>query len=218
MKNNKKHWTKLDEEKRLCELWLTEPLINPETGHPIDRNGPKYNELKFRCKQLGLKATPVATKNITWRKCQEWRKNPDINPDTGRKISRNGPTWKWLEKKCKCIDSPQLELVGEYYIPDNKGMVPCIQYGKTWYVVRKYNDRLIWGSLNKPARGIQLYYYADTWDYRNNHYKPIFMNKTPQRPKTQQKRTFKNIDWLNTPRQERNPKYIVDNVIDLFIR
>ena len=32
--------------------------------------------------------------------CDKWRVNPIKNPDTGRSIKRNGPTWRRLERRC----------------------------------------------------------------------------------------------------------------------
>ena len=33
--------------------------------------------------------------------CQEWFRNPLVNPVTGRKIKKDGPVYKKLERKCK---------------------------------------------------------------------------------------------------------------------
>ncbi len=220
MSTKKKHWSKLDEEKRLCEEWLNEPLVNPKTGHSIERNGPTFLMFKEQCTELGLKSVPIATKTITWRKCQEWKRYPTINPDTGRKISKNGPTYKWIEKQCKSIEEKELSLLGEYYLPDGNGMVPCVKWRDTFYVLRKYNDRKIWGPLNKHAKDVQLCYFLDTWDYRYNHYRPIFMNgRPPRRFLKRVKPKIKDGDWLSSTCNKpiESPKYIVDHVVDLFI-
>jgi hypothetical protein len=219
-----KHWSRIDEEKRLCEMWLHEPLVNPETGLPIERNGPTFNTWKERCRNIGLESRPTATKKMTWRKCQEWRRYPDINPDTGRKISTDGPTYKWIEKQCKLIEEKELVLEGDYhYLPDQKGMVPCVLYRGTWYVLRVHEGRKIWGPLNKPAKGVKLCYYADTWDYHYNHYKPLFIDG-PQPKRVIDKRrppqSSKN-DWLGKTfmktEPKENPKHVVDNIVDLFV-
>ena len=210
------HWTSIDEERRLCNLWLNEPLINPETGHSISRNGPTFNSWKKRCKKLNLRACPRATKKMTWSKCQEWRKNPTINPDSGFKIKRGGETYKWIESQCKLIEKQGVVLEGTYFIPDTKGMVPCVKSRSTWYVLRKYNNRQVWGPLNKPAKNVKLVYYKDTWDYTYNHYRPIYISgKAPKRigspPQLPPQRRKK-------PKQPKSdPKYIVDNIVDLFI-
>ena len=215
-----KRWSRIDEEKRLCMLWLQEPLVNPETGHPIDRNGPTFNMWRERCKNAGIKNRPTPTNTMTWRKCQEWYKNPDINPDSGRKINRNGPTYKWIEQQCKCIEEKELVLEGDYYVPDKKGMVPCVLFRGTLYVVRTFAGRKVWGPLNKPAKGVKLYYYADTWDYHYNHYKPIFIGGAPPPPRRANPKPKPKNKWLNITKTEQpkeNPKYVVDNIVDLFI-
>lgn len=196
-------WTRLDEERRLCESWLKDPLINPETGHPIDRNGPTFNKWMERCKALGIKHRPVATREMTWRKCEEWRRNPSINPDSGRKIEIGGPTYKQIKKQCKLINK-EIKLSGEYYIPDRNGLVPTILWRSTIYVVRSLDGRKVWGPLNKPAKNVKLRYYKDTWDYRYNHYKPIFQ-KEPPRPTARRVRTTKKTE---------DPKYAVDKLLN----
>lgn len=200
-------WTRIDEERRLCELWLKDPLINPDTGHPIDRNGPTYNNWIERCKKLGMKHRPLATREMTWRKCEAWRENPSLNPDSGRKIKIGGKIYKEIQKQCNIINK-EIKLEGDYYIPDKSGLVPTIIYRSTIYVVRKLNNRKVWGPLNKPAKNIRLRYYKDTWDYRYNHYKPIFQQE-PKRPDSKiKKRAIKKTE---------NPKYVVDGIINLFI-
>ncbi len=217
-------WTWLDEEKRLCQEWLREPLINPETGHPIERNGPTFNVWRQRCKNAGLSSRPVATKTMTWRKCQAWRQNPYVNPDSGRDIEKNGPTYKWIAKQCDLIEEKEQILQGDYYLPDRKGMVPCVLYRGTWYTLRIYDTRKVWGPLNRPAKNVKLCYYADTWDYHYNHYRPVFIDSSapkrlidkrkPQKPRRQDNQT----DWLNKKLcSKEDPKHMVDNVIDFFI-
>jgi len=221
MTKPKKCWSRTDEERRLCELWLQEPLINPESGHPIERNGPTFNMWRERCKNIGLAHRPIATKEMTWRKCQEWRRYPNINPDTGREISKDGPTYKWIEKQCQLIEEKEISLEGEYYLPDQKGLVPAVQHSDTIYVVRIHEGRKVWGPLNKPAKGIKLFYYADTWDYHYNHYKPIFIDRPPPK-RIQERRTntlpAKESLLTSKPKQRENPKYAVDNIINLFIK
>ena len=36
--------------------------------------------------------------------CNEWKNNPNINPETGHKISKNGPMYKKYEKICSICD------------------------------------------------------------------------------------------------------------------
>jgi len=182
----KKTWTRTDEEKRLCNLWLSEPLINPETGCKITRNGPTYNEWVWRCKQVGITRKPRATHKMTWNKCQMWRQNPEINPDSGRKIKPGTNTFKWLEKECGKINDKPNAIVGDWYVPDNNGLVPCVKNNNNYHVVRLLKDdtviRKVWGPLNRPVQTVYLIYFKDTWEYKNGVYKPIFINAEPSRP------------------------------------
>ena len=229
MTKNKAYWSRINEEKRLCELWLQEPLVNTQTGYPIERDGPTFNAWKERCKNAGLKYRPIATKTMTWRKCQEWKRYPNINPDTGRKRINDGPTYKWIKTQCKLIEEKEIFLEGDYYLPDQNGMVPCILYRDTWYVLRRCEERKVWGPLNKPAKNVKLCYYTDNWDYHYNHYKPVFIDGPPpkrvvDKRKPLRKRTVNNNDWLSntfikeTAQSNANPKSVVDNIVDLFIR
>jgi hypothetical protein len=47
-------WNMLKEQKRLCKLWIENPLQNPETGLPIKRNGPTFMKWKEKCQELEL--------------------------------------------------------------------------------------------------------------------------------------------------------------------
>ena len=104
-------------------------------------------------------------------------------------------------------------------------MVPCVLWRGTWYIVRKFNDRKVWGPLNKLAKNIKLCYYADTWDFHYNHYHPIFVGQTPPKriiDKRPPKKKYQQKDWLtktfvDKPHRREPPKHIVDNVVDLFI-
>lgn len=205
-------WTSIDEEKRLCTEWLAEPLINPETGAAIDRNGPTFLQWKERCKKLGLQSSPLATGKISWRKCMEWKNNRLINPDSGRQIKVDGPVYKWLEKQCSNIEKETV-LLGEYLKPDCKGMVPCVKHADTFYVVRKLENRKVWGPLNKPAKHLHLIFYKDTYDYRNNKYKPVYTGGPPPlKNDTRIEPIYKSVKAVAT-----DPKKIVDQVIDIFI-
>jgi len=215
----KKTWTKSDEEKRLCLLWLEEPLINPETGCKIIRNGPTFKEWLWRCQQRGITSKPKATHKLSWNKCQLWKQNPDINPDTGRKIKVNSTTYKWLEKECGKIKEKPDKFLGEWYVPDNNGLVPCVNNNNTFYVIRLLKQdnivRKVWGPLNKPVQKIWLIYFKDTWDYKNGLYCPIFLNIEPTRPFSNHKTIFhQNIHELET----KNPKKITDELFNLFVK
>lgn len=223
-------WSKTDEEKRLCKEWLKEPLINPETGLAIKRNGPTFMYWKEKCKKLRLGSRPVATGELSYRKCQEWRRNKKINPDTGREIKIGGTKYKWLEKTCRQITEKEIKLEGEYHIPDSRGMVPCVRYAGTWYVTRKLGSRKVWGPQNKPARAVKLCYYADTWDYHYNHYKPVFIDGTPKRSAVVEFGSSKSggdgpnrggtgltAQFLHS-RERKTPKHVVDDFFDLFLK
>lgn len=206
--------------------WLKEPLVNPETGLSIKRNGPTFMYWKEKCKSLKIATKPVATGELSYRKCQEWRRNRRINPDTGREIKIGGPKYKWIEKTCRQITEKELKLMGEYHMPDSRGMVPCVKYGSTWYVTRKLGDRKVWGPQNKPARAVKLCYFMDTWDYHYNHYRPIFMDGTPSR-NTQSSYTRPNkanrtsggltAQFLQ-PKEKKTPKHVVDDFFNLFLK
>jgi hypothetical protein len=205
------YWTKRDEELRLCNEWLKNPLINPETGHGIVYKGPTYKNWEDRCKKMNLK---LVIKNVEINKniCGLWQQNPSINPLTGRKIKIDGPAYLKLQKKCgdKNMLENSITLLGNYYIPDKNGMVPCVYENNRLYVVRTLNDRRIWGPLNKPAKNIHLEYYADTWDYKNGHFKPIFIG------------IGKKGEAIKTNIQKQNNKSILnkynDSNIDKFIK
>lgn len=208
-------WSKLDQEKKLCREWLQEPLVNPETGRTIERNGPTFNNWKKRCKAVGLGARPTATKTMSWSKCQEWRKNPTINPDTGRKIQVGGPKYQWIEKQCQLITEPDCKLQGNYFRPDKKGMVPCVNCKGVYYVVRKTEYNQVWGPLNKPTRNIKLHFYTHTWDYQHGHYRPVFIGYKPKPPRQATQPILKQRPVRHTP-AKKNPKYAVDGVLKLF--
>lgn len=215
-----KNWTTKDEERRLCEMWLKDPLVNPQTGHHIKRNGQTFNKWKQRCKKLGLRAKPLNTKEMTWHKCQEWRRHPDINPETGRKITINGPTYNRIQQQCRLIQEPEIKLEGKYYLPDRLGMVPAVLDKGLWYVVRHLNQRNVWGPLNKPATKVKPHYFSHTWDYRNNHYRPIFIGGAPSSPKIfgNLKAPPKRMAQKSKPKPKaQDPKYMVDNILSLFL-
>ena len=74
--------------KDLCDKWLTNKTINPETSRKIKENGDVYKKLEKLCS--------LNQKEI----CDRWLANKTINPETLRKIKENGDIYKKLEKKC----------------------------------------------------------------------------------------------------------------------
>ena len=173
-------FTANDEIHRLCEEWIQEPLINPKTGRRILKNGETYKMWQNKCKELGLEHKPKCNKLVTYNRCQEWIKNRNINPETGRKISSTGPTFKRYLKKCKNVERRQIE--GEYSHPEPDGRIPCIKSNSRFYVIRKCKDgRRVWGPLNKYARGAVMHHFKDTWDFKNQYFMPIFIGKSGAR-------------------------------------
>ena len=74
----------------VCKDWKKNPLVNPETGRKIKKNGPTYKKLKKKCSE----------KKSDNKDCNKWNKNPLVNPETNRKIKKDGPTYKKFAKKC----------------------------------------------------------------------------------------------------------------------
>ena len=81
-------------QKDICDKWLLNKTINPETLRKIKENGPVYNKLLKKC-SLNQKEEK-AKKDI----CDKWLANKTINPETLRKIKENGDVYKKLEKIC----------------------------------------------------------------------------------------------------------------------
>jgi len=100
----------------ICKDFLKNDSINPRTGYKIKKNGPTYKKLLKECeKKVSLhkvvKVNKKITKNIdkknvkkenekNYKKCKKFEENNNINPFSGRKIKRNGPTYKKLIRKC----------------------------------------------------------------------------------------------------------------------
>ena len=78
-------------QKEICDIWLKNKNINPETLRKIKENGPLFKKLQKRC-SLNRKSD----KEI----CDKWFKNKMINPETLRKIKENGPLYRELQKRC----------------------------------------------------------------------------------------------------------------------
>lgn len=206
-------WNSEKEAKRLCEEWLKDPLVNPKTGRPIERDGPIYKKWEEKCKKLGLSHRPVATKKMTWRKCQEFKKDPHTNPETGRKITPGSPTWRSIYKQCKNIEK-EFNILGEYPKPESNGLVAVKKVNDHYYIIRSYEGRPVYGPLNKYAENsIFKVYFKDTWDYINDHYKPIFVNgREPPEP-----RQSLLTGTSKTDPKKRDPKKIVDSFFNVFM-
>ena len=86
--------------KELCDKWLINKNINPETSRKIKENGEVYKKLEKLC-SLNQKLKPKKDVKITQKElCDKWLINKNINPETSRKIKENGEVYKKLEKIC----------------------------------------------------------------------------------------------------------------------
>lgn len=220
-------YTKTDEEKRLCNEWLKDPLTNPKTGMPIELKGPTYLYWQKRCKELGLSYKPMRSKELSFRKCQEWRKTPHINPETGKQIMIGGTLYKSIEKRCKNVTEKAVVLKGNYFLPDSHGLIPAVKATNgIFYIVRHATanevgqgaEHLLYGpnnALTYKSR-TNLVYFKDTWDYRQGYYKPIFKGGSePPRPNPSQIRVNNTPYTSNTSNS--NPKSAVDTLVNLFV-
>jgi hypothetical protein len=80
-------------QKEICDKWLLNKTINPETLRKIKENGPVYKKLLKKC---SLNQKEKTKKDI----CKPFNANKTINPETLRKIKKNGDVYKKLEKIC----------------------------------------------------------------------------------------------------------------------
>lgn len=232
-------YTSTHEEKRLCNEWLKDPLSNPSTGMPIDLKGPTYLFWQRRCKELGLNYKPIRSNELSYRKCQEWRRTPHVNPETGKQITVGGPLYKSIERRCKTVTEPVRAVQGKYFLPDRQGLIPAFKAENgIFYIVRHIEsttqsfaangqstaavpERLVYGPLNTltfKAR-TSLVYFKDTWDYRQGIYKPIFESGVePQRPRDYaETRALRREPGACTQSVDTNPKLKVDSLVDLFV-
>jgi hypothetical protein len=85
-------------QKDLCNKWLANKTINPETSRKIKENGDVYNKLQKLCSlnQKPKKEAKIGQKDL----CDKWLANKTINPETSRKIKENGDVYKKLQKLC----------------------------------------------------------------------------------------------------------------------
>jgi hypothetical protein len=235
-------YSRRDEEKRLCNEWLKDPMVNPKTGMPIDLKGPTYLEWQKRCKDLGLSYKPIRTKELSYRKCQEWRKTPHVNPETGKQIMVGGTLYKRIERQCKNVTEKPVVLNGTYFPPDLQGFVPTVKSTNgSHYIVRHSSNRseigattasnamdhLVYGPLNALTykNRTTLVHFKDTWDFKQGYYRPIFKGSSrssaPSQPshQTQSAKTVAAANTAYTTTASRsNPKSKVDALVNLFVR
>jgi len=86
--------------KRLCDEWNLNKSINPITKRNIKINGPVYNNLEKNCNNIGNVKNSRDKKKESLNICDEWFKNPNINPETKKSIKKNGQVYKKLFKLC----------------------------------------------------------------------------------------------------------------------
>jgi hypothetical protein len=95
MLKNKKLTTK-----DLCDKWLTNKTVNPETSRKIKENGDVYKKLEKLCSLNQNKKQKKDVKITQKDLCDKWLTNKTVNPETSRKIKENGEVYKKLEKLC----------------------------------------------------------------------------------------------------------------------
>ena len=85
-------------QKEICDKWLQDKNINPETKRKITENGEVYKKLSKKC---SLNQKPKKDAKLTQKEiCDKWLKDKNINPETSRKIKENGEIYKKLSKLC----------------------------------------------------------------------------------------------------------------------
>ena len=90
-----------------CDEWRRNPTKNPLTGRPITATGKIYKKFEKDCEERddpepSKKHDPIPPKRKEAEDdCDKWRKNPTINPATGRPITKTGKIYKKLERDCK---------------------------------------------------------------------------------------------------------------------
>ena len=84
--------------KELCNKWLANKNINPETSRKIKESGAIYKELSKKCSlnQNQNKKEKLSKSEI----CNKWIANKTKNPETLRTIKENGTIYKKLSKLC----------------------------------------------------------------------------------------------------------------------
>ena len=101
--------------KELCDKWLANKNVNPETMRKITTTGAIYKKLSKKC---SLNPNPNSNPNpnikITQNEiCNKWLANKNVNPETMRKITETGAIYKKLEKKAKIGHIPFIFLTAK---------------------------------------------------------------------------------------------------------
>ena len=97
--------------KEICDKWLKDKTVNPQTLRKIKENGAVYKELQKKCSlnQKSEKNVKLSKKEI----CDKWLKDKTVNPQTLRKIKENGAVYKELQKNCKVKSEIKSEIKSE---------------------------------------------------------------------------------------------------------
>ena len=75
----------------ICNKWLMNKNINPETSRTIKETGAIYKKLFKECSTKPLTKSEI---------CNKWLMNKNINPETSRTIKETGAIYKKLFKEC----------------------------------------------------------------------------------------------------------------------
>ena len=95
----------------VCFLFMLDEERNPRTRRRISPQGRVAKKLKKECRGASLPRgssvsirelmeVPTAKRRPSRVDCDKWFENPRRNPETGRAIKANGPTFRRLEKEC----------------------------------------------------------------------------------------------------------------------
>jgi len=99
----------------ICKEWIKNPTINPRTHRKISPQGKIYKNFEKDCNKTLLKMRRLPSDDSrvplrVERVCEEWFKNPNINPRTKRRIKNNGLVYKNL--KIECGDKQKRKSLG----------------------------------------------------------------------------------------------------------
>jgi hypothetical protein len=99
----------------ICKEWIKNPTINPRTHRKISPQGKIYKNFEKDCNKTlkmrrlpsdDMRRVPLRVERV----CEEWFKNPNINPRTKRRIKNNGLVYKNL--KIECGDKQKRKSLG----------------------------------------------------------------------------------------------------------
>jgi len=103
----------------MCDTWLQNKLVNPDTGRQIKLDGPTYKAWKAKCKDDQPNDQPRGQP----KGCNDWLQNKLVNPDTGRQIKLDGPTYRAWKAKCKegqPTNKPRGWSLGTHLVPNDQ--------------------------------------------------------------------------------------------------